>query len=66
MGLATGSGTGVIVGVGTLRWTEGRERSLDIELRLILRRSVLMWTGGTERAVEEVGLGVTGAAGRLV
>ena len=61
MGLDKGSGTGAVVGVGS----EGSASS-GTDLRIMLRRSVLMRTGGTAGAVDEVGLGVTGAAGWLV
>ena len=55
-----GSGTCVVVGVGR----EGSGASSGTDLRIMLRRSVLMWTEGTtsstKRAVEEIDLGAAG------
>ena len=42
MGLATGSGADVGVGVGSV----GSGASRGTTLRIMFRRSVLMWTGG--------------------
>ena len=56
IGLDRGSGTCVVVGVGR----EGSGASSGTDLRIMLRRSVLMWTEGTKRAVEEIDLGAAG------